>query len=123
MTQFNNNNFTPGNKANLRKLISKEFIRQYYRTFNTQQINENINNADDITDSSLCLCFQQRANNIKQGYNDPSQTTNIRISQILTGTLGGRTTFGNFNRAVNVNHLGGWEGQPGGLPKPLRNKF
>ena len=123
MTQFNNNRFTPGNKANLRKLISKEFIKQYYNIFITQQINENINNADDITDSSLCMCIPERANSIKQGYNDPSQTTNTRISQILTGTLGGRTTFGNFNIAVNINHLGGWEGQPGGLRKPLRNKF
>jgi hypothetical protein len=31
--------------------------------------------------------------------------------------------FGNFNKPVAINYLGGWEGQPGGLPKPLRNKF
>ena len=44
-----------------------------------------------------CQCFKDKANRIKQGYNDPSQTTNARISQILTGTLGGKTTYGNIN--------------------------
>ena len=44
-----------------------------------------------------CQCFKDKANRIKQGYNDPSQTTNERISQILTGTLGGKTTYGNIN--------------------------
>ena len=123
MTIYNNNRFTPGNKGNLRQFIQKQYIRQYYRSFNTAQTFENINNADDITEGALCGCIQQRANNIKQGWNDPSQTENIRIAQILTGTLGGRITFGNSNNPVTVNYLGGWEGQPGGLPRPLRNRF
>ena len=123
MSTYNNNRFTPGNKGNLRLFIRKEFIRQYYGSFNTNQIYDNINNGDDITEGTLCGCIQQRANLIKQGWNNPSQTENNRISQILTGTLGGRTTFGNFNRPVELNYLGGWEGQPGGLPKPPRNKF
>ena len=125
MSTYNNNRFTPGNKGNLRLFINKAFIKQYYKQFNTNQIYDNINNGDDITEGegTLCGCIQQRANLIKQGWNDPSQTENNRISQILTGTLGGRTTFGNFNRPVELNYLGGWEGQPGGLPKPPRNKF
>jgi hypothetical protein len=123
MSTYNNNRFTPGNKGNLRLFINKAFINQYYKQFNTNQIYNNINNDDDITEGTLCGCIQQRANLIKQGWNDPSQTENNRISQILTGTLGGRTTFGNFNRPVELNYLGGWEGQPGGLPKPPRNKF
>jgi hypothetical protein len=123
MSTYNNNRFTPGNKGNLRLFINKAFINQYYKQFNTNQIYDNINNGDDITEGTLCGCIQQRANLIKQGWNDPSQTENNRISQILTGTLGGRTTFGNFNRPVELNYLGGWEGQPGGLPKPPRNKF
>jgi hypothetical protein len=123
MSTYNNNRFTPGNKGNLRLFINKAFINQYYKQFNTNQIYDNINNGDDMTEGTLCGCIQQRANLIKQGWNDPSQTENNRISQILTGTLGGRTTFGNFNRPVELNYLGGWEGQPGGLPKPPRNKF
>ena len=75
MSTYNNNRFTPGNKSNLRLFINQEFIKQYYGTFNS------INN--DIKDS-LCGCIQQRANFKKQGWNDPSQPENNRISQILT---------------------------------------
>ena len=71
----------------------------------------------------ICGCIQQKANNIKQGWNDPSQTENARISRILTGTLGGKTTFGNLNRPAPMNYLGSIEGQSGGSFRPLRNKF
>ena len=114
MSTYNNNRFTPGNNGNLKLFINKEFIKQYYSPFNI------INN--DIKDT-LCGCIQQKANKQKQGWNNPSQTENTRISGILTGTLGGRTTFGNFNRPVAINYLGSWEGQPGGSIKPPRNKF
>jgi hypothetical protein len=123
MSTYNNNRFTPGNKGNLRQFISKEFLRQYYRTFNSSQSFDNINNADDITEGSLCGCIKQRHNLTKQGWNDPSQTENHRVARILTGTLGGRTTYGNFNRPVSINYLGSWEGQPGGAFRPMRNKF
>ena len=96
--------------------MNKEFIRQYYNSFNTS-------NNTDITDGTLCGCIPPRANSIKQGWNDSSHTENNRIAQAITGTLGGRTTFGNFNNPVKLNYLGGWEGQPGGLPRPLRNRF
>lgn len=123
MSTYNNNRFTPGNKGNLRLFINKEFIRQYYKQFNINQKFNNINNADDITEGALCGCIQQKANLIKQGWNDPSQTENNRVSRILTGTLGGKTTFGNFGVPANTTYLGGFEGQPGGSPRPLRNKF
>lgn len=123
MTNYNNYRFTPGNKANLKLLLQKEFLRQYYNAFNTSQITENILNGDDITEGTLCTCVKTRANLIKQGYNDPSQTENARISQILTNSLGGKISYGNLNHPRNVNYLGGSQGQPGGLPKPLRNKF
>jgi hypothetical protein len=122
MTIYNNNRFTPGNKGNLRLFMNKAFIRQYYQAFNTSQIFENINNEDDITNGTLCGCIPQRANIIKQGLNDPSQSENVRISQILTRSLGGKIQFGNLNTSFVIGG-GGWEGQPGGLPKPLRNKF
>jgi hypothetical protein len=123
MPGYANHSFTPGSKANLRLLLQKEFLRQYYNAFNTSQTFDNINNGDQITEGTLCQCVPARANPIKQGYNNPSQTENTRITQILTGTLGGKTTYGNLNRPVITNYLGGWEGQPGGSFKPLRNKF
>ena len=123
MTGYNTNGFTPGRKSNLRLFMNQAYIQQFYRAFNTNQTFQNINNADDITQGTLCGCIQPQANKIKQGWNDPSQTENKRISQILTGTLGGKTTFGNFYKPVTINYLGGWEGQPGGLPRPLRNRF
>lgn len=123
MTRYLNNRLTPGNKGNLRLFMNKAFIRQYYQNFNTNQLFENINNADDITEGILCGCIAPRHNPTKQGWNDPSQTENIRISQAITGTLGGKITYGNFNKPVSINYLGGWEGQPGGLPRPLRNRF
>jgi hypothetical protein len=110
MSTYNHNRYTPGNKSNLRLFLNKALIRQF-------------NHLDDTSTDTLCGCIQQKANLTKQGWNDPSQTKNQRITQILTGTLGGKTTFGNLNKPVNVNYLGGWEGQPGGSFKPLRNKF
>ena len=123
MTRYNNNRFTPGNKGNLRLLINKEFIKHYYQAFNTNQLYDNINNADDITEGTLCSCIPQQANPIKQGWNDPSQTQNNRVAQAITGTLGGKITYGNRNKPIIINYLGGWEGQPGGSPRPLRNRF
>ena len=70
-----------------------------------------------------CQCIQQKVNQIKTGYNNPTQTEANRITQAITGTLGGRTTFGNFGVPANLTYLGGVEGQPGGSPHPLRNKF
>lgn len=110
MTIYNNNRFTPGNKANMRAYINKAFIRQYY--------NLETNANEDI----LCGCIQPRVASIKQGWNDPSQTENNRISQALTGTLGGKITFGNKNKPVVINYLGSTEGQSGNQ-RPLRNKF
>ena len=123
MTRYNNHRFTPGNKGNLRSFINKAFIKQYYQSFNTSQTFDNINNVDEITESTLCGCIPQKFNTIKQGWNDISQTENNRIAQTLTRTLGGRITYGNFYKPVTTNYLGGWEGQPGGLPRPLRNMF
>ena len=123
MSTYNNSRFTPGNKGNLRLFINKAFIRQYYQSFNIAQTFDIINTSSQLTSDELCGCIQQKANNIKQGWNDPSQTENTRIAQSLTGTLGGKITFGNFNKPITINYLGGWEGQPGGLPRPLRNKF
>lgn len=123
MSDYNNYNFTPGNKSNLKKFLQKEYLRHYYGYFNTTQTFQDINNGDQITEGTLCQCFPFRYNPVKQGYNDPSQTENARIASVLTGTLGGKITYGNVNIPVPINYMGGWEGQPGGTVKPLRNRF
>ena len=78
-----------------------------------------------------CQCIQEKVNQIKTGYNDPTQPQSYRVSRLARQRLGGRTTFGNegVGLGVGVNartyntYLGGIEGQPGGSPRPLRNKF
>jgi len=72
---------------------------------------------------STCQCIQQKVNNVKSGGNDPTQTENMRIGQILSNNLGGKITWGNFGTPVALNYLGRAEGQPGGSLKPLRNRF
>lgn len=121
MTTYNNK-FITSNKCNLRSFINKAYIREYYASYINSQSPQNSHN-NQITQEPFFICLPSKHNTLKQGWNDPSQTENARISRILTGTLGGKTTFGNFNKPTTINYLGGWEGQPGGLPKPLRNKF
>ena len=123
MSTYNNSRFTPGNKANLRLFMNKSFIRQYYQSFMISQTYDVITTGSQLASDELCSCIQQKANNIKQGWNDPSQTENTRIAHSVTGTLGGKVTFGNNNNPVTLNYLGGWAGQPGGQFRPLRNKF
>jgi hypothetical protein len=128
MSYYNNNRFTPGNKGNLRKYLSNQtIIHDYtrYIAFINAQLGQNILNADDITEGNLCQCSpQSKANALKQGYLDPSIPESVRISQrIQQSNLGGRITFGNRFKPVTVNYLGGWEGQPGGTFRPIRNKF
>jgi hypothetical protein len=77
-----------------------------------------------------CGCIQEKVNQIKTGYNDPTQPLSLRVAQLATQRLGGRTTFGNvgIGLGIGVNartntFLGGAEGQPGGSPRPIRNRF
>lgn len=105
---------TPGNKKHLKRLID------YNSNISQYRLESKIvgGNSD-----YFCDCFKDKVNLMKQGYNDPSQTTSERISQVTINTLGGRTTFGNYNVPAKITYLGGIEGQPGGIPRPLRNRF
>lgn len=104
----------PSNKRNLRRLIDYSSKIAF---FNLQS--KIVGGDSDF----FCECFKDKVNRIKQGYNDPSETRSQRIAQLTTNTLGGRTTFGNFNTPAKITYLGGIEGQPGGIPRPLRNQF
>lgn len=112
MTRYNNNRFTPGNKANLRTIIDRAYFLQS-------------NNLYNVDDKYLCTCLPPviKFNNSNQGFNNSMQTENQRISQLLTGTLGGRITFGDNFSPLKLDYLGSREGQPGGSFRPLRNRF
>jgi hypothetical protein len=94
----NRNYFVPGKRAHLRALFNCKSNNQY-------------------------KCFQEKHLLIKQGFNDPTQSNRMRISNLLSGNLRGRSTFGNRGQPIQTNYLGGNEGQPGGSPKHLKNKF
>lgn len=50
-------------------------------------------------------------------------SNNIRISQLVQNTRGGKTQYGNFylGQPLNVNYLGRMEGMPGGSGSPPKN--
>jgi hypothetical protein len=106
-------NIYPGSHSNLRKYMKREYLNQYY---NLQQ-----NVLNESGDS--CNCVRDKTLPIRQGYVDKNISDAQRISQILQNSLGGRTTFGNFNSPLAINELGGIEGQNGGIPRPPRNRF
>ena len=125
--------FIPGRRGNLKTLINNfQLCRQNDAQKQLQSeseiqieidspLNFNFNSSCVLYED--CQCLQENWQRIKTGYNDPVETQSKRITQVITGTLGGKTTFGNFGVPANTTYLGGFEGQPGGSPRPLRNKF
>ena len=107
----------------MRLFMNKQLIAQTYGEDITKFAFRSITNSNNKEQGGLCNCTQFRSNKEKQGYNDPSVSQNIRYAQTLTTSLGGRTMFGNFNKPRVILFNGGAEGQPGGMAKPLRNKF
>jgi hypothetical protein len=125
--------FTPGRKGKLSKLLRNLYYCQ------TKQQGLPFKN-DDLTQTfekyipecniyNDCTCIQEKVNQIKNGYNDPTQPQSFRVAQLANQRLGGRTTFGNVGLGLGIGAnaristiLGGIEGQPGGSPRPLRNR-
>jgi hypothetical protein len=104
---------TPGNKKNLKRLID----------YNSKAINNLESQIVSNDPGYLCNCFKDKVNKTFHAYNDSSQTTSGRISQLTINALGGKTIFGNYNIPAKITYLGGIEGQPGGIPRPPRNRF
>ena len=75
---------------------------------------------DPFFDCNLCEPEILKTN---QPVNNIFQSENMRVASAITNNLGGRLTFGNLNTPAQLTYLGGIEGQPGGAPRPLRNKF
>ena len=110
--------FRPGSSLSNKKHLNKLIRYNSKLPFNNLETNILDENSD-----YLCNCFKEKVNKTQQGYNSPSQTINERISYLSINALGGNTVFGNFNVPAKITYLGGIEGQPGGIPRPLRNNF
>lgn len=98
--------YVPARKAHIRKLLERQYLNVY----------------NDPNFSCECKEPEKVIAN-KQGYTDSTITNNMRVAQIITTSLGGRITFGNFGNPAELTYLGGIEGQPGGIPRPPRNRF
>ena len=98
-----------GDKSNLAKIIERYI----------QGLAIGLPADDPLFD---CTCTQQEFKKF-QPTNSFFQSENVRVANAITNNLGGKLTFGNLNTPAKLNYLGGIEGQPGGTPRPLRNKF
>ena len=112
--------FRPGSSLSNKKHLNK--LIRYNSNLPFNNLDTNILNEKQNSDY-LCNCFKEKVNKTQQGYNSPSQTTNERVSHLSINALGGKTVFGNYNVPAKITYLGGIEGQSGGSPRPLRNRF
>jgi hypothetical protein len=109
---FSQRQFTPGKKANIRRMI------QY-----TAQLNGLLNNTEKLN----CACVADNYDKTTIGSDSPSDkiSNNRRIAQLLASNLGGKTQYGNFylGQTLQLNYLGRNEGMPGGSGSAPKNKF
>jgi hypothetical protein len=73
-----------------------------------------------------CGCVRRQQRRFLSGQNIPSNiSSNMRISQIINTSLGGKINFGNcyLGQQTAIDALGSIEGQPGGSFSPIRNTF
>lgn len=107
--------FTPGNKSNSKRMINYNAV---YNQLNANSLNKTV--------PLSCLCTPSKYNKTVVGSNSPSTriSNNMRVSQIINYSKGGKTQYGNFylGQPLNVNYLGRLEGMPGGSGKPPSNK-
>ena len=70
-------------------------------------------------------CIQPTYDKFVTGSDSPSSrvSNNIRVSQIIKYSKGGKTQYGNFylGQPLNLNYLGRMEGMPGGSGSPPSN--
>ena len=105
--------FTPGKKSGSSKMIN--YITAYNAMFpNAQQL-------------TCANCESDRYDKFVIGSDSPSRkvSSNIKISQIVRYSNGGKTQYGNFylGQPLNINYLGRMEGMPGGSGSAPKNKF
>ena len=102
--------FTPGKKSNTGRLIN------YVAAYNAIYPNSN---------ETPCACVDEKYDKSVVGSDSPSTriSNNMRLSQILKYSKGGKTQYGNFylGEPLNINYLGRMEGMSGGSGSPPSN--
>jgi hypothetical protein len=105
--------FTPGKNSTSYKLIN--YITEYNAMFP---------NAKQLT---CAKCSGDIYNKFVIGSDSPSRkvSNNIRTSQIVNYSKGGKTQYGNFylGQPLNINYLGRMEGMSGGSGSAPKNQF
>ena len=105
--------FTPGKKSSSSRMIN--YVAAYNALFpNSQQL-------------TCAECAPDKYDKLVVGSDSPSTrvSNNIRVSQIVNYSRGGKTQYGNFylGQPLNINYLGRMEGMPGGSGQPPKNRF
>jgi len=77
----------------------------------------------NATTAAEVLCPKPKVLKIQTSTNNPSQTRNQRISQLVQTHMGGRIVYGNNGVPSTLNYLDRLNGQPGGGGAPIRNQF
>jgi hypothetical protein len=113
-------NFTPGKRLGTRKII--KYIAEYNFYYNSINKSSNINT---LYNPATCVCIPDNYDKSVPGSNSPSinVSNNVRISQIINYSKGGKSEYGNFylGQPLNINYLGRIQGMPGGSGKPPSN--
>jgi hypothetical protein len=110
---YSQQSFTPGKKSGSSKMIN--YVAAYNALFpNSQQL-------------TCASCTPDKYNKLVVSSDSPSTrvSNNIRISQIVNYSKGGKSAYGNFylGQPLNINYLGRIEGMPGGSGSAPTNKF
>jgi hypothetical protein len=75
-------------------------------------------------DYQNCRCQPEILKNESANPYSSYNSRNLRVSQTIKSTRGGRIQFGDINgNPLALNYLGRLEGMPGGGGAPLKNKF
>jgi hypothetical protein len=110
---YSQQNFTPGKNMTCSKMIN--YITDYNALFP---------NAPQITCANG---YANKYNKFVLASDSPSTrvSNNIRTSQIIKYSRGGKTQYGNFylGQSLNINYLGKMEGMPGGSGSSPKNQF
>lgn len=110
---YSQQSFTPGKKSDSSRMIN--YVAAYNAKFpNSQQL-------------TCAGCLPDKYDKFTVGSDSPSTrvSNNIRTSQIVNYSRGGKTQYGNFylGQSLNINYLGRMEGMPGGSGKSPKNTF
>jgi hypothetical protein len=121
------NSFTPGKKAFSSRMIQYNAVYNYLR----ENLNNNPTNPvfyyppEQQQQNIICNCYNDQLNKFTSQQSSPNISSNIKISQTIRRTTGGKIQFGNYylGEQQKRNYLGLFEGQPGGSGVQNKNKF